>query len=427
MLSIARQMRAEGHIVVFACFAPENIKKLITADGFRLISIRLSPLQVLGFLLLPFTSGYMETFIAIKLFFSGLSHYARAIGHILDELQPDEVVSDFAFLGSCLAAESRNIPYAIVYHAGLSLRGHGIPPFGSGLPIGEAWGRKGEIYRFISDFLERNIDNAIARARKRLKLPLNQKSYLTNPSSPWLTLMLTAEACEAPRFPLSQTAFFIGHCFTKRQNIQTNDFPFDQLSENKPKIYVSLGTVFNKKPKIFNKIINAFADDRYQLVVSAGGAFTKLRSQNIPSNVLLFGGNLPQVEILSRVDVVISHGGNNTVNETLAAGKPLLVMPVGGEQGDNGSRVVYLGVGLRLDIKQSTSQEIGAKVKRLIEEPTFRQCAKEVADALTLTQGPVTAARFIERVAQSKQPLLRPKGYPLTVTRETVPPWEWGN
>jgi len=125
------------------------------------------------------------------------------------------------------------------------------------------------------------------------------------------------------------------------------------------------------------------------------------------------------------VDAVISHGGNNTVNETLAAGKPLLVMPVGGEQGDNAGRVEYLGVGLRADIRKSTSREIGAKVNRLIEEPTFHQRAKEIAKALALTEGPVTAARFIEHVVQNRRPLLRPEGYPLTVTRETVPPWEF--
>jgi UDP:flavonoid glycosyltransferase YjiC (YdhE family) len=92
--------------------------------------------------------------------------------------------------------------------------------------------------------------------------------------------------------------------------------------------------------------------------------------------------SVPQVKVLSPVDIVISHGGNNTVNESLAAGKPLLLMPVGGEQGDNASRVVYLGVGLRADIKRSTSQEISMKVRYLIEELAFRKSAEKIADIL---------------------------------------------
>lgn len=425
LVTIAHEMRSAGHTVVFfVCPVPENVRDFITSNGFRLISIR-PPLRSLGLQIIPFFSGYMETFMAVQMFFSGLSYYARNIRRILDELKPDAVVSDFFFLGACLAAESNGIPYVVIYHAGLSFKGQGIPPFGSGLPIGGAWGREEKVYRFLLNFLEHSVDNAIARARKRSGLSPRGKGYLTCPSSPWLTLVLTAEDMEAPRFPLPSTIFFIGPCISGRQGVlQKGDFLFDQLSPTKPKVYVSLGTVFNRKSKVFNKIINAFADNRCQIIVSAGAAFARLHSQYLPSNVLLFE-SVPQLEVLSRVDVVISHGGNNTVNETLASGKPLLVMPVGGEQGDNASRVVYLGVGLRADLKKSTFQEIATKVKRLIEEPSFRQRAKEIANAIVLTQGPVTATRFIEHVAKSRQSLLRPKGYPLTVTYKTVPPWEF--
>ena len=421
LLTISRQIQSEGHTIVVASPATTQSENVITTSGFRFVKIRPS-LSSLGLLFLPFTSGYAETFIAIRLFFNGLSHYARATGQVLDDLQPDAVVSDFSFVGACLAAEWRGIPYVTIYHAGLSFKGPGIPPFGSGLPIAEKWGRQEILYRFMSEFLESSVDKAIARARSGLGLPPGKKGYLTCPSSPWLTLVLTAQASEAPRFPLPSTTYFIGPCFAGRQEAQVNDFPFGQLSPDKPKIYVSLGTVFNRKPRIFRKIIDAFADGRYQLIVSAGRAYAKLRSQRLPANILLFE-RVPQVEILPRVDAVISHGGNNTVNETLATGKPLLVMPVGGEQGDNASRVAYLGVGLRANIKRSTSKEIGAKVERLIEEPTFRQRAQEIASALAQTNGPVVAGRFIEHVAQTRQPLLRPEGYPLTVTRETVPPW----
>ncbi|MFQ5593006.1 MAG: glycosyltransferase [Anaerolineae bacterium] len=421
LLTIARKMRTEGHTVVFAHFAPPKIEQYMADNRFRFINLRPS-LSMLGGVLLPLTSGYLETFLAVKLFLGGLSHYARATGQVMDELRPAAVVSDFSFVGASLAAESRAVPYVAIYHAGLGFKGPGIPPFGSGLPIGGEWGRKGQVYRFLSDYLERSVDNTIARARKRLGLPPGEKGFLTRPASPWLNLVLTAEAIEAPRDPLPPTTFFIGPCVDRR-SIQADGFPFEQLSPDRPKIYVSLGTVFNRKPKVFSRIIDAFADGRYQLIVSAGGACRKLREQRLSDHVLLFE-RVPQVELLPHVDVVISHGGNNTVNETLAAGKPLLVLPVGGEQGDNASRVVYLGAGQRADIRRFTSQEIRMKADRLLAEPHFRECAREIGDALARTQGPVTAARFIERVAQTGRPLLRPEGYPLTVTRETAPPWE---
>jgi len=425
MLSIAHQMRSEGHTVIFLCPAPELIKRVVEGNGFRLLGFRtIHPsLYPLGSFLLSLPSGYMETFHAIKLCFTRLSFFTRAVRHVLDELQPAAVVSDFSFPGACLAAESRGIPYTVIYHAGLCFKGPGIPSFGSGLPIGGDWGRRGKLYAVLSSILERNIGHTVARVRKRLGLPPGGNGLFT--WSPYLNLVLTAEAAEAPRFPLPPTFFFIGPCLTGRKGLPGEDgFSFSELSSERPRIYVSMGSFFNNRPQVFRKIITAFSGGEEQIIVKAGDSFSRLRSLCSSSNTLLFR-NVPQLELLPDVDAVISHGGNNTVNETLSAGKPLLVMPVGGEQGDNAARVEYLGVGLRAHRKRSTAREIGVKARCLLEESGFRQCAGEIAGALSLTDGPVTASRFITRLEQTRKPVLRPDGYPLTVTRELAPPWEF--
>jgi UDP:flavonoid glycosyltransferase YjiC (YdhE family) len=249
MLAIARQMRADGHDIVFAGAAPPRIRERIASEDFRLINIR-PALSTLGLLLLPLVSGYMETVMAIRFFFSGIYHYASSIRRIVQEIQPDAVVADFAFPGAHLAAEAAGIPYVIIYHAGLSFKGPGIPPFGSGLPIGETSESSEKLYNTMSNLLERSIDRAIFRCRRRLGLPPNKQGYLTPHSSPWLTLVLTSEAMEAPRFTLPTSTFFIGPCFTARRDSDADNFPFERLAPDKPKIYVSLGTVFNRKPGI---------------------------------------------------------------------------------------------------------------------------------------------------------------------------------
>ncbi len=424
LLAIAGRLRLEGHTVVFVGHATAEARRLITGAGFRFVDVRPS-LSSLGFLFLPFMSGYIETLAAVNLFAGGVFHYARTIGHVLDEVRPDAVIADFAIPGACLAAEKSNVPYITVYQAGLAFKGPGIPPFGSGLAINGQWGKRGRVYVLLSDYLESSVDKALSRARRRLRLPPGKRAYLTSPSSPWLNLALTAECIEAPRYKLPPTTFFVGPCLASGRDTGADNFPFEQLSREKPRIYVSLGTVFNNRPKIFTKIIDGFRDGRHQLIISAGNAFDRLSSRDFPTDVLLFK-NVPQSELLSRVDVVISHGGNNTVNESLSAGKPLLVLPVGGEQADNASRVEYIRAGLRGDLNKSTSQEIRYKVERLLQEPEFQLRAREVSGELASTQGPVTASRFIGRVAQTRRPLLRPEGYPLTVTRHTPPPWEFG-
>ncbi len=422
MISIAQALHDRGHESVFAVPDVGGRRQFIESQGFQFCGLR-PPLATAALELLNWTEGFFETFVAVRLFFHGLTTYARQVAKIIDEVKADAAVAEFFFFGSCVAAESKGIPNVIVYHAGLPYPGDGIPPFASGLPIGGPWDGKEKRYEFWIRNLERYVDKSIARCRQRMGLGPGPGGYLLNPSSPWLTLVLTSEAMEAPRKVTSNKTFFVGPCFSGRGTSQPSDFPFETLATDKPKVYLSLGTVFNKKPEVFSKIIAAFADGAYQLIVSAGGAFPKLKTQKPRGDLLLFP-RVPQVELLTKVDAVISHGGNNTTNETLAAGKPLLIMPVGGEQRDNASRVVYLGAGLRADLKSSTPEEIRKKVHRLLDEPSFAARARQIADALGQTNGPDVAARLIERVVQTGRPLVRLPGDPLTVTAKGPMPCE---
>jgi MGT family glycosyltransferase len=355
---------------------------------------------------------------------AGSVGYARRIERLLQQIQPDAVVSEYGFPGSLLAAEKAGIPAVTVFHTGLSMTGPGIPPFASGLPIGTEDAGELRRYRRWGAHLARSVDATIARARRRLALPVGEGGYLARCPSPWLTLVLTAQAIEAPRDPPPDTSYWVGPCFAHRAGSSSAEFPFAELDKGRPRVYVSLGTVFNRKPALFRRIIDAFADGKIQLVISAGKAYPRLRVLELPPGTIL-AASVPQVELLGRVDAVISHGGNNTVNETLAAGKPLLVMPVGGEQADNAARVVHLGFGLRADMRQASSHEIRAKVDRLLSEADFIGRTRRAAELLAQTDGPGTSARLIERVAETGSSITRPDGYPITVLRNTPLPWQW--
>src|SRR5258708_34802631 len=58
---------------------------------------------------------------------------------------------------------------------------------------------------------------------------------------------------------------------------------------------------------------------------------------------------LPQTKIIPLVDLVITHGGNNTTTEALHFGKPMVLLPLFWDQHDNAQRMAELGFGLRLD------------------------------------------------------------------------------
>lgn len=415
LLAVARRLRERGHQVVFVCSAATRAAAAVAAEGFRLERLR-PALGTLGLLLLPWTSGFLETFAAATLFTRGLRHYARGVGGLLDALSGAVVVADFTFPGAFLAAESRGVPWAAIYHAGLSFPGPGVPPFGSGLPIGAAPGR---LLRAAADHLERSIAGDLAAACRRFGLPASGKSMLSRPASPWLNLVLTAEACEAARDPLPPSAHFVGPCIDRGR--PQPPFPFERLRDDRAKVLVSMGTVFNSRPALFRRLLQAFPDGAPQLVVSAGASYPRLRGAPLPDGTILVE-TAPQLELLQRVDAFVSHGGNNSVNEALAAGVPLLVIPVGGEQGDNASRVVHLGAGLRADRRRADRDELREKVSRLLAEASFRRRARELAQALQATDGIASSAELLERLAATRAPVLRRPGQPLTVERRPPAP-----
>lgn len=426
LLSIATQMRDDGHDVRFLVPGLQGIKTNIQIfdTGFTIpdrikrngipCDLVPPPLSVMWkAIVLLYKSGHDEALHAYDLFTTGLIHYTRHILKLIEIHRPEVMVTDFAFPATSLVADVAKIPYVFIYHSGLPFRGKGIPPVGSGLPIGS------DDEAFTKSYLEKEnqfikrMDERINRARKAVGLPPDEPDIIRRPYSPWLNLIASAECMEAPRENLSLNTFFIGTCFGKR--VEVDEFPFDILRPDKFKIYVSLGTVFNNKPDVFLEIMRALDTPNYQVIVSAGGAYKTLQNSAIPSNAAIFK-SVPQVSLLPEVDLFISHGGNNSTNEALSAGKPLIVMPVGGEQADNASRVVYLGVGKKVEIANFSRKQLFDIVEEMRKTSRFQERAQNIMKDLRSTQGLVTASRCIAWVADKKQPLYQKNRVPLTIT-----------
>ena len=426
LLSIASQMKEEGHSVRFLVPSIRGVRTGIQVfDTGSAIPDRITQKGLVCDLIpphfaliwnaffLPYKSEYEETIHAFNMFYKGIEHNTRYVLKFIKEYCPDVLVTDFAFPAASLAAEIAKIPYVVIYHSGLPFRGDGIPPFASGLPIGSDYSNPANEYvARENQFIER-LDRLVNNARRAFGLQPAEPDILRRPYSPWLNLVVSATIMEAPRNNLTNNTFFIGPCFGKRSDEE--EFPFDQLRSDKFKIYVSLGTVFNNKPEIFRKIMHALDVPDYQVIVSAGGAYKRLQKSTITKNATIYR-SVPQISLLNRIDLFISHGGNNSINEALASGKPIIVIPVGGEQADNASRIVYLGVGKRIDITTFNEKQLLGIVEEIRQTPTFQERALTIMNGLRLTQGVVTASRCIHWVAQQKKPLNNKKGFPLTIT-----------
>ena len=149
----------------------------------------------------------------------------------------------------------------------------------------------------------------------------------------------------------------------------------------------------------FRALVRGLVGPGVQLVVSAGASFDALASL-AGDDVLIFR-RVPQLAVLRAVDVVVSHGGNNTVNETLMAGRPLLVLPIGGEQEANARRVEAIGAGISLARADLSADTVRAAFARLRGTPSYR----ERADAIGKAVGGMNGVFFSANDGQSWQRL----------------------
>jgi MGT family glycosyltransferase len=431
LLSTGLRMREEGHRTRF--FIPGgpslgfrlkpdilnnvvDVPAMVERAGLPLERLRPALGVIFHAIRLARSSGYQESRIALELFTSGAVSTTKDILRRLERQPADVLVADFAFFPAALAAEKLGLPWVAVYHSGLPFRGPGVPPWGSGLPLGTEGPELQRAEAAEAELLA-GLRRKLDKVRRELGLGPGPEDVLRTPASPWLNLVMSHEAIEAPRTGLGPSCFFIGPCFSTRSGTDAEGFPFDKLRADAFKVYVSMGTVFNDRPEVFRTLLRGLDLPGVQVVVSGGAAYPSLASGPLPSNVLLFR-RVPQVDLLPRMDLVIGHGGNNSTNETLAAGKPLLVVPVGGEQHDNARRVEYLGAGLFLPHQELSPENVRRAVTRLREEPDFRRKAEALRTHLETTDGPTTASALITLLARRRAPVRLPDGAPHTLTRE---------
>jgi len=113
----------------------------------------------------------------------------------------------------------------------------------------------------------------------------------------------------------------------------------------KPIIYISLGSIYTKDVPYYKQWISIFIDTPYQVYLSVGKHVQIRELGNIPENIII-AQYLPQLEILKHADLFITHGGMNSINESLYYGVPMIVMPQINEQRINASRIEQLVVGI---------------------------------------------------------------------------------
>ena len=173
------------------------------------------------------------------------------------------------------------------------------------------------------------------------------------------------------------------------------EFPWERL-DGRRLIYASLGTLQNGEEHLFRTIANACAGLDAQLLISLGGGLDPAMLGPLPGNPLVVSF-APQLEILKRASVVITHAGINTVLESLSEGVPMVAVPLAHDQPGMAARVKAHGAGVVVPPRGLHSARLRKAIRLVLEEPGYREAAQVLQRAIQQLDGPGMAADLIEK------------------------------
>src|SRR5438034_1192573 len=220
------------------------------------------------------------------------------------------------------------------------------------------------------------------------------------PESPYLNLFLYPEAADYPRErPLGPTWHRLGS--SVRSSDAAWSLPPELAERPGSLIYLSLGSLGSADVGLMQRLVDILGETGHRVVVSKGPLADQVRLHDNMTG----DGFLPQPAILPQVDLVITHGGNNTVTEALHHGKPMVVLPLFWDQVDNAQRLDETGFGVRLNAYEASEDELIGAIDRLLADGGLHRRLDAVAAQLQAQPGSVRAADLIERVAMTGQPV----------------------
>lgn len=405
MTALGQELQARGHRITMIArpdaeatcraagleFSPIGIKEfpLGAMAEFRERLGKMSTTQALGF-----TVRFLQKSAEVSLRDTpGIISSLGIEGLLIDQLTP----------APCSVAEVMNLPFV---HACNALALDLNPDFPPGIfPWRYRPGRIGRLRNRLGNALLTWISQPVTRTINNYR-----KGHGLPPKSPRSKTTFLAAVAQQPAFfdyptSFSQPRFFYTAPWHREGARTAIPFPWHALN-GKPLVYASLGTLQNRIAEYFVMMAAAVESMDVQLVISLGGSQQDPAelARQCPGNPLVVA-EAPQLEVLRRASLVITHAGLNTALESLSHGLPMVAIPITNDQPGVARRLEWLGVAEVIAPSKLTVPRLRTAVERVLATPTYRARARELQAKMASIDGLSLAADITLAALQTHSPV----------------------
>lgn len=398
MIALARKLQSRGHQIVF--IAIPDAGPYIRAAGLHFVPYceEEYPEGSIAKLHFPASKlyGVEATNWTVKEGDKGL--FEAASEHLpakLAEMGVEALVLDPIPIYLELIPISLGVPYVQIW-TGLSPDFSGTtPPSFLSWPYDDSpEGRKknleathanGEVFGLIADLA---VDYA-----KRVGLNIDWN----DPAATFPKLAVVSQIPEEfdfPGIPRPAQFHYAGPLFDDAGR-EPVSFPWEKL-DGRPLVYASLGTLVNGMANIYRTILPSVARMPDLQVVLAKGENIELSELGpIPPNVIVIE-KAPQIELLKRAVLCITHAGLNTALESLAHGVPMVAIPIAFDQPGVAARIAHHQVGEFIEVDNLTVTGLYRLIQKVRNTPAYSENAQRFKNIIAQRYGLDVAAEVIE-------------------------------
>ena len=339
------------------------------------------------------TIEQLETFIepVFRSLIDGARYCEPQLREILDRANPDVIVEDNVCAFPALL--THGAPFVRIMSCNpLEMKDPALPPAFSGYPSADrsAWdGFRAEVERTHRDLWSEFDEWVIEQGAP----PLPDLEFVHE--SERLNLSVYPEIADYARSrPLAPTWQRLDS--SVRETEAPFEVPGSLRDGDGALVYLSLGSLGSADVELMNRLVEVLSHTPHRYLVSMGP-----RADEIELPDTMWGApRVPQTSIVPLVDLVITHGGNNTTTEALHFGRPMVVLPLFWDQYDNAQRMDELGYGVRLDTYAFEDEELTGAIDRLLADARLRERLATASADIRRRDGRTRAADLIEALGR---------------------------